>query len=135
EQGKLALDDDITKYVDFPAQGRTVTIRHLLSHTSGIKNYTDVPGFFETTGHDLSPSAVLDPVRNLPFDFEPGTKWAYSNTNYHLLGMIIEKVSGVPYAKHMQDEFFTPLGLAHTRYDVGSAVIPGRARGYDVIDG
>jgi D-alanyl-D-alanine carboxypeptidase len=136
EQGKLALDDDIAKYVDYPTQGKTVTIRHLLTHTSGIKDYTEVPGFFETgTARDLPPAEVLDAVRNLPFDFEPGTRWAYSNTGYHLLGMIIEKVSGVPYAKHMQDEFFTPLHLAHTRYDVGSDVIPGRARGYDVING
>jgi CubicO group peptidase (beta-lactamase class C family) len=136
EQGKLALDDDFTKYIDYPTQGRTVTIRHLLTHTSGIRSYTDVPGFFETgTTRDLPPAAVLDPVRKLPFDFEPGTKWAYSNTNYHLLGMIIEKVSGVPYAKHMQDEFFTPLHLTRTRYDVRADVIPGRAPGYDVING
>lgn len=135
EQGKLALDDDFTKYIDYPTQGRTVTIRELLNHTSGIKDYTDIPGFFETVALDLPPERVLDPVRNLPFEFEPGTRWAYSNTNYHLLGMIIEKVSGVPYAKYMQDEFFTPLGLVHTRYDIASEVIPGRARGYGVIDG
>ncbi len=135
EQDTLSLDDDITKYVDYPTHSKTVTIRHLLTHTSGIKNYTDVPGFFETTTRDLSPEKVLDPVRNLPFDFEPGTKWAYSNTNYHLLGMIIERVSGVPYAKYLQDEFFRPLKLTHTRYDTASDVIPGRARGYGVIDG
>jgi D-alanyl-D-alanine carboxypeptidase len=136
EQGQLALDDDITKYVDFPTQGRTVTIRHLLAHTSGLPSYTDVPGFFERgLARDLAPAAVLDPVRNLPFEFEPGTKWAYSNTGYHLLGMILEKVSGRSYARHMQDEFFKPLGLLHTRFDVASELIPGRARGYDVIDG
>jgi D-alanyl-D-alanine carboxypeptidase len=136
ERGKLALDDEITKYVDFLMRGRTVTIRHLLTHTSGIKNYTDVPGFFETgTTRDLAPANVLDPVRDLPMDFEPGTKWAYSNTGYHLLGMVIEKVTGVPYAKHMQDEFFTPLHLTHTRYDIATDVIPGRARGYGVING
>jgi D-alanyl-D-alanine carboxypeptidase len=135
EQGKLALDDDLTKYVDFPTHGRTVTIRHLLTHTSGIKSYTEIPGFFETTTRDLPPERVLDPVRDLPLDFEPGTRFAYSNTGYHLLGMIIEKVSGVPYAKHMQDEFFTPLNLRRTRYDVASDVIPGRARGYGVING
>ncbi len=136
ERGKLALDDDFTKYIDYPTHGKTVTIRHLLNHTSGIRNYTDIPGFFETgTARDLRPEEVLDPVRNLPLDFEPGTKWEYSNTNYHLLGMIIEKVSGTPYAKHMLDEFFTPLSLAHTRYDTASDVIPGRARGYGVING
>ncbi len=136
EQGRLALDDDFTKYVDYPTHGRTVTIRHLLTHTSGIKSYTDVPGFFETgTALDLPPEKVLDPVRNLPLEFEPGTRWAYSNTGYHLLGMIIERVSGVPYAQYLQDQLFTPHDLVHTRYDVRSALIPGRARGYDVIDG
>ncbi len=137
EKDKLALDDDITKYIDYPTQGLTqgksITIRHLLTHTSGIKNYTDIPGFFDTVALDRSPEKVLDPVRNLPLDFEPGTQWAYSNTNYHLLGMIIEKVSGVPYARHMQDEFFTPLNLTHTRYDIAAEIIPGRARGYGVI--
>lgn len=135
EQGKLALDDDITKHIDYPTHGRTITIRHLLTHTSGIKNYTDVPGFFETVSRDLPPEKVLDPVRDLPLDFEPGTRWSYSNTNYHLLGMIIEKVTGVPYAEHMQEEFFTPLNLRRTRYDVATDVISGRARGYGVING
>jgi CubicO group peptidase (beta-lactamase class C family) len=134
EQGKLALDDNITRYVDYPTHGKAVTIRHLLTHTSGIKSYTDVPGFFDTVARDLPPEKVLDAVRELPPDFEPGTKWEYSNTGYHLLGMIIEKVSGVPFATYMQDEFFTPLKLTNTRYDVTSDLIPGRARGYGVID-
>lgn len=136
ERGKLSLDDDFTKYVEFPTHGKTVTIRHLLTHTSGIKSYTDVPGFFETgAALDLTPEKVLEPVRNLPLEFEPGTRWAYSNTGYHLLGMIIEKVSGVPYARHLHDEFFAPLKLTHTRCDVGRDVIPGRARGYGMADG
>lgn len=136
ERGRLGLDDDFTKYVDYPTQGKKVSIRHLLTHTSGIRDYTDVPGFFENgVSRDLPPENVLDGVRGLPLEFEPGTKWAYSNTGYHLLGMIIEKVTGVAYAKHMQDEFFTPLGLTGTRYDIGPEVIPGRARGYGVING
>ena len=135
ERGKLSIDDEFTQYVDFPTQGKTVTIRHLLTHTSGIKSYTDVPGFFETVvTRDLPPEKVLDLVRDLPFEFEPGTKWAYSNTGYHILGMIIEKVSGMAYAKYMQDELFGPLGLTHTRYDVEAEIIPGRARGYGLIN-
>lgn len=135
EQGKLALDDDFTKYIDYPTQGKTVTIRHLLTHTSGIKSYTDLPDFAAGSAADMAPEKVLDPVRNLPFEFEPGAKWAYNNSGYHLLGMIIEKVSGVPYAQHLQNEFFTPLGLTQTRYDVGADIIPGRARGYRLLDG
>jgi D-alanyl-D-alanine carboxypeptidase len=136
EQGKLGLDDDFTKYVDYPTQGKVVTIRHLLNHTSGIKSYTAVPGFAETgCALDLPPAKVLDPVRELPFDFEPGTKSLYSNSGYHLLGMVIEKVSDVSYARYLQDEFFTPLNLVKTRYDVGSDIIPGRARGYRILEG
>jgi D-alanyl-D-alanine carboxypeptidase len=133
EQGKLSLDDDFTKHIEYPTQGRTVTIRQLLNHTSGLKSYTDVPGFAENgTGKHLKPSQVLDPVRELPFEFEPGSKWAYNNSGYILLGMIIEKLSGKTYAEHMQEEFFTPLGLTNTRYDDQSALIPGRARGYQL---
>lgn len=135
EQGKLHLDDDFTTYIDYPTGGRVVTIRHLLTHTSGIKNYTDLPGFFDTAALDQPPEKVLDSVRNLPFDFEPGSKWAYSNTGYHLLGMVIEKVSGIHYAQYLQDEFLTPLHLTRTRYDVASDIIPGRARGYTVTGG
>ncbi len=135
EQGKLGLDADVTTYIEYPTQGRTVTIRHLLTHTSGIKSYTDVTAHEEPTAGDIAPEKVLDPVRDLPFDFEPGTAWAYNNTGYHLLGMIIEKISGVPYAQYLQDEFFTPLNLTRTRYDVASDIIPGRARGYRLLDG
>lgn len=136
EQDRLGLDDDLTKYVDYPTHGRTVTIRQLLNHTSGITDYTVLPApDGRTINDDLPPEKVLEAVRDLPFDFEPGTGRAYSNTGYHLLGMVIEKVSGVPYADHLQDEFFTRLGLARTRYDVNSDVIPGRARGYRLLDG
>lgn len=136
EQHKLALDDDIARYVSFPTPHATITVRHLLSHTSGIKNYTDLPDFFDTVApRDLFSKEVLDLVRGQPLDFEPGTKWAYSNTNYHLLGMIIEKVSGAPYAEYLQREFFTPLGLTHTRYDTAADIIPHRARGYALING
>jgi len=136
EQGKLSLDDDFTKYVDFPTQGHSVTIRQLLNHTSGIKSYTDTPGFFETgSALDLTPTQVLDTVRTLPFDFEPGSKWAYNNTGYHLLGMVIEKVAAAAYADYLDAEFFTPLNLKQTRYDSNSDIIPNRARGYSFKNG
>lgn len=135
ERGKLRLDDDFTKYIEFPTHGKTVTIRHLLTHTSGLKSYNDVPGFFDDIARDRTPDKVLEPVRGQPLEFEPGTKWSYSNTGYHLLGMIIEKVSGKTYGEHMRDDLFTPLGLSHTRYDIESDIIPGRARGYGLMNG
>ena len=97
-----------------------MTVRHLLTHTSGIKNYTDLTAQQEPSAGDIAPEEVLDLVRELPCDFEPGSAWAYSNTGYHLLGLIVEEVSGVTYAQYLQDVFFTPLGLDRTRYDVAS---------------
>jgi D-alanyl-D-alanine carboxypeptidase len=137
EGGMLALDDDITKFIEYPTHGKTITVRHLLTHTSGIKNYTELPDANDdlTVVADLPPEKVLDGVRNLPLDFEPGSKRVYSNTGYHLLGMIIEKVSGRTYAEFLKMEFLEPLNLARTRYDVGSEVVRGRARGYTLHDG
>lgn len=132
EQGKLGLDDPLSRYVpEFDTGGRAVTIRQLLNHTSGIPEYTMQPGFFaKMLPLNVSDAEVLQLVSGKPFDFEPGAGWRYSNTNYYLLGMVIAKASGRPYAAFMQDEFFTPLGLAHTRYGSESEIIPRRAQGY-----
>jgi CubicO group peptidase (beta-lactamase class C family) len=91
EQGKIGLDDSLAKYLpDFDTEGHTVTIRQLLTHTSGIPNYTSQPGFFAKQAPlDLSDNELLATIKGVPFDFEPGTKWAYSNTNFYLLGMIV----------------------------------------------
>ena len=130
EQGKLRLDDPLAKYVpDFDTGGRTVTIRQMLNHASGIPNYTN-PEFIKIAGKpDLTRKEVLDLVSGKPFDFEPGTGWRYSNTNYFLLGLIVEKLNGRPYADVLQREFFEPLGLKRSRYDNGAAV-PDSAQGY-----
>ncbi len=136
EQGKLGLDDPLSRYVaEFDTGGRAVTIRQLLNHTSGIPEYTMQPGFFaKMLPLNLSDAEVLQLVSGKPFDFEPGAGWRYSNTNYYLLGMVVAKAGGRPYAAFMQDEFFTPLGLAQTRYGSETEIIPHRAQGY-VFDG
>lgn len=132
EQGKLGLDDPLSRYVpEFDTGGRAVTIRQLLNHTSGIPEYTMQPGFFaKMLPLNLSDAEVLQLVSGKPFDFEPGAGWRYSNTNYYLLGMVVAKASGRSYAAFMQDEFFMPLGLAQTRYGSETAIIPHRAQGY-----
>ncbi|MBO9519054.1 MAG: beta-lactamase family protein [Porphyrobacter sp.] len=132
EQGKLGLDDPLSRYVpEFDTGGRVVTIRQMLNHTSGVPEYTMQPGFFGRLSLiDVSDAELLQLVSGKPFNFEPGAGWRYSNTNYYLLGMVIAKVSGRPYAAFMQDEFFTPLGLTHTRYGSESEIIPHRAQGY-----
>jgi CubicO group peptidase (beta-lactamase class C family) len=132
EQGKLTLDDPLARYVpDFDTGGRTVTIRQLLNQTSGIPNYTAQPEFISKgVALDLSPHDLLQYVAGKPFVFEPGQGWQYSNTNYYLLGMIVEKVSGESYAEYLDDAFFKPLGLAHTLYGFEGRLIPKRAQGY-----
>lgn len=135
ERGQLGLDEVFTKYVEYPTHGRAITIRHLLNHTSGLKSYTDLTAHQPPVAGDVSPEEVLADVRDMPLEFEPGTGWAYSNTGYHLLGLVIERVSGVPYAEFLAREVLGPLGLARTRCDVESEVIPNRARGYRLLDG
>jgi D-alanyl-D-alanine carboxypeptidase len=134
---KLALGDGIERYVsDFPLQGKTVTLRQLLTHSSGIPNYTDVGEAWErTTPLELSDHDLLAFVAGKPFDFEPGTDWRYSNTGYYLLGMVLEKIHGKPYAQIVRDELAVPLGLLHTRYDSNRELIENRAQGYTVRDG
>lgn len=132
EQGKLGLDDDMHKFLpDFPTQGHTVTIRHLLTHTSGIHSYTSDGEFMvKRTGLELTHDELLAEFKDDPFDFAPGEKWAYNNSGYYLLGMIIEKISGKPYGQYVQNEFFTPLNLTRIRYDSTPEVIKNRAQGY-----
>ncbi len=133
EQGKLSLDDDLCKFLpDYPTQGHVVTIRHLLNHTSGISIYT-VPDFMiNRTSRELTHEQVLAEFKDDPFDFAPGEKWSYNNSGYYLLGMVIEKVSGQAYGQFVQQEFFTPLSLARTRYDSTPEVIKNRAQGYSL---
>jgi len=136
EQKKLALDDELAKYVpDSPLQGRKVTIQHLLQHTSGIKSYTDVGEAWEKVWPlELTHDELLALVEDAPFDFEPGSDWHYNNTGYYLLGMVIEKVAGRSYAEVLQTELCAPLGLARTRYDSNRELIRNRAQGY-ALDG
>lgn len=116
EQGKLSLDDDASKYLSFPLQGHHVTIRQLLNHTSGIHSYTSKAEWRPHWGEDLSPDSIVGFVARDTFDFAPGAKWSYNNTGYVLLGMIVERASGTPYAQYLAEQFFRPLGLTQTSY-------------------
>jgi len=134
EQKKLALDDDLSKYVpDFPLQGHKVTIRQLLDHTSGIPSYTDIgEEWAKKWPLELTHEELLALVKDKPFDFEPGTKWAYNNTGYYLLGMVIEKVSSKSYGQWIVSEISKPLGLDRTRRDSNVDIIKNRAQGYGI---
>ncbi|GAB4195231.1 MAG: serine hydrolase domain-containing protein [Thalassobaculales bacterium] len=132
ERGLLSLDDPLSRHDDtVPAAWRAVTIRHLLSMRSGIPSYTSLPGFFGNPSRlDRSPAEVVDLVRDAPLLFPPGSAHDYSNTNYLLLGALIEKLGGQPYGAFLHDNIFVPLGMADTGYDDGSVLIARRASGY-----
>lgn len=118
EQGKLHVDDSVDTYLPeytFPA---AITLRMLLTHTSGLANYT---GFAQYPGwaiHGVSEPTVLNAVSQTPLLFTPGTQWSYSNSNYFLLGAIIEKVSGLPYPANLAQYIFQPLALTSTYYSL-----------------
>ncbi|HTH51464.1 MAG TPA: serine hydrolase domain-containing protein, partial [Pyrinomonadaceae bacterium] len=129
EQGKIKLDDPLGKYLtDVPAKWSAVTIRQLLNHVSGIPNYT--AGGKLVTDKVYTQAEIIDLVRNSPMAFEPGTKWEYSNTNYFLLGMVIEKVSGKPYADYMRERVFKPLGMNSTVVNTTGLKLKNAALGY-----
>ena len=131
EQGRVKLDDDLSKYVpQFPLQGKKVSIRQLLNHTSGIHSYTSSPGWAKTWNDELSPDAIVKFVAADTFDFAPGTAYRYNNTGYVLLGMVIEKASGQKYAKYLDAQFFKPLGLRSTSYCPSKTTNPAFALGY-----
>ncbi len=132
EQGKLSIDDPVSKYyAAAPASWAKVTIRNLLTHTSGIPSYTAVPGFDGFARLPHTPEELIKLTQDKPLDFEPGTQFAYDNTGYVILGYIIEKVSGQTYADYLQSHIFGPLGMTSSGYDSSSRIIPGRALGYE----
>lgn len=131
DEGKLALADDIRKYVpEYPQKSAKITIEALLTHTSGVPNYTDQPAFGKRLREDLPHDDLLALVKDLPLDFTPGEKWKYSNSGYYLLGMVIEKVSGKSYAQFLDERIWKPLAMTHTTYDDPERIIPGRVAGY-----
>lgn len=137
EEDKLALSDDVRKYVpDFLPEGPTITIRHLLSHTSGIKNYAHISNWDQRVEQtDLSPEAIVGTFKHEPLAFQPGDQFLYSNLGYDLLGYIIEQVSGVSYQEYLRQTFFEPLNLNQTSYDQTEKLIPGRIPGYSRVNG
>jgi len=111
EEGKLALDDPVSKYVSGLTRGNEVTIRELLSHTSGYQDYWPQDYVMPMMLNPVTPEEILDRWGRIPLDFDPGTKWQYSNTNYVIAGVIVEKVSGMPLWTFLSKRVFTPLGM------------------------
>jgi CubicO group peptidase (beta-lactamase class C family) len=131
EQGKLKVEDPVKKYMpDAPAAWDKITIFHVLTHTSGIPSFTGFPDFESHEAQATTPEKLVEWFRDKPLEFEPGTKWNYSNSGYVLLGYLIEKISGESYSEFVQQNIFTPLGMKDSGYDSNSAIIAHRAAGY-----
>lgn len=127
-EGKISLDDPIARYVpQVPGAWHGVTIRRLLNHTSGIPNHTDLPVILNDESKDYTPSEMLAIIPGLPVKFNPGEKWEYNDSGYFLLGLAVEKASGVPYEQFVRERIFRPLGMASTRGNVRGSVITMRA--------
>lgn len=118
EKGKLSLTDQVNRFVQGFAPNHPVTIQHLLSQTSGIPDYMDLETHVANPyERDIPSKVVIDSIKNQPLDFAPGTKFAYSNSNYFLLGYIIEQVTGNSYQDYLYRNIFKPLRLKNTGYD------------------
>ncbi len=136
EAGEIGLDDPMTKYLpDYPMQGHEVTIRHLLTHTSGIKSYTGLAEWRPTMKLDLTDEELIDFIRDEPFDFAPGERFLYNNSGFYLLGMIIGEASGETYREYLNAHLFGPLDLQGSSYCDERPIIRGRAEGYQSVDG
>lgn len=131
DEGKVDLSADVTTYLpSFPSHGRRITVEHLLTHTSGVKSYTNLPEWLGLWRKDLAVQEILDLSREKEPEFEPGQRWRYNNTGFVALGAIVEKASGKSYEAFLQERIFTPLRMASTGYDHTERLIPRRVSGY-----
>jgi CubicO group peptidase (beta-lactamase class C family) len=134
EEGKLSLDDKLAKYYPAFPRAADITLTQLLHHTSGLHDYVAEPTFDK--GDELLTRTTQEWIEHFAKmpklqDFEPGSRWSYSNTGYYLLGGVIEKIEGQSLAAVFKHRFFARLGMEHTALDDEYEVVRGRAAGYD----
>ncbi len=130
QEGKIGLDDPIHQYLsDLPSEWLGVTVRQLLTHTSGIPDYEEIRTY-DVYRFRLTPHEVIQIAHSRPMDFAPGTGWYYSNTGYFLLSMIVERIEGRPLGQVLKDRIFGPLEMTQTRMADPEAIIRHRASGY-----
>ena len=139
DRGKLTLDDEVTRWLpDFRTHGNTVTLRHLLGHTSGVADLAAMPELRTLRmlrNPDLTRDAIYEVVNAQPFQFPTGSMQVYSNTGYWLLGRVLEKASGMRYEDYVERELLTPLGMTRTRYGSLAELLPRCAAGHGVRNG
>lgn len=130
QEGKLNTSDYISKYIpDYP-NGNTISIHHLLTHTSGIKDFTKTKGLSEIAQKEMTPKMMVDFFKNEPANFQPGEKFEYNNSGYIVLGYIIELVSGETYEDFIKSNIFDKIGMNNSYYATDRKVIKNRAYGY-----
>src|SRR3954466_6792801 len=129
DAGKLKLDDSVCAYVaPCPEPWKAVTLTHLLTHTSGIPDVVKFPDYMEFRVKEHTPQQMVELIGSRPVDFAPGAKFVYCNSNFILLGVVIEKASGMSYEKYLAKAVLAPAGMKHTGYE---AKLPGpTASGY-----
>ncbi|MBN4053397.1 beta-lactamase family protein [Haliea sp. AH-315-K21] len=133
EAGELQIDDPITRFFpDYPTHGYTITVRHLLTHTSGIIDFPSIEEFPEYTKEELTALDVIDFFKNQPMNFAPGESYSYTNSGYVLLGAIIEQISGQSYEAFIQERIFTPLDMTNSYHGNFKNIIPNRVAGYSL---
>src|SRR3954447_5477315 len=133
EQGKIKLDGKLSDYLDTYRKetGNKITIHHLLTHTSGVPNYTALPGFFQNVSRNpFTVTEFIQKYASGDLEFEPGSKFSYSNSGYFLLGAIVEKISGKPYEQVLKENIFDPVGMKNSGFDHYDRIIDKRASGY-----
>jgi CubicO group peptidase (beta-lactamase class C family) len=140
EEGKIGLDDRLSKYLPLFPRAGDVTLRQRITHTSGLGNYTDTTpreAFFRAARTDYGDAELLAAMANTAplFKFEPGTSWSYSNTAYVLLGLVVTSVTGQPYGEVLRKRLFEPAGMTQTAVDDAGDVVPHRASGYTAKPG
>lgn len=131
EQGKLKVSDEVSKYIPTYPNGSHITIQHLLTHSSGIRDFTKMKNLSDIAQKEMTPEQMVDFFKNEPVDFAPGEKFDYNNSGYIVLGYIIELTSGGTYEEFIKKNIFDKVGMAHSYYASDRKIIPGRASGYD----
>jgi CubicO group peptidase (beta-lactamase class C family) len=131
DQGRLRLESTVGQLLpDFPPASRGITIEELLGHTSGLPNVANLPEWAASWGREARPDELIDLFRRRPLTAAPGTEFEYNNSGYLLLGRILERVSGLPYADFVRQRIFEPLGMRSSSYNDWNAIVPGRVPGY-----
>jgi D-alanyl-D-alanine carboxypeptidase len=130
QDGKLTIDDPLSKYLPDLPNARNITLRNLLNHTSGFIDYLDV-----LDANDVTTPRILAALRKAPLQFAPGSRYQYSNSNYILLGQVVQKASGMPFDEFVRRRIFRPLRLTSTSIGTAPKDLPNGALGYTVVDG